>query len=138
VIKGGDITFTCPGTWTVKAAAHDWAGGGSGSASLMALPSGAVSVAPQDLIIQREYHDEEPLQGAGYEVKLGDGSVRKGVLNADGQATLADVPPGSAQVIFKPDQRAFERKQKDVNDRSDQTMDDIVSRHDQGKAGGAQ
>ncbi|TAK94720.1 MAG: type VI secretion system tip protein VgrG, partial [Aquabacterium sp.] len=28
VIKGGDITFTCPGTWTVKGAAHEWGSGG--------------------------------------------------------------------------------------------------------------
>jgi len=39
VIKGGDITFTCPGTWTVKAAAHDWGSGGSQAAQLQALPS---------------------------------------------------------------------------------------------------
>ncbi|MGQ0599025.1 HET-C-related protein, partial [Aquabacterium sp.] len=39
VIKGGDITFTCPGTWTVKGAAHAWGSGGGGSASLMALPT---------------------------------------------------------------------------------------------------
>ena len=38
-LKGGDITFTCPGTWTVKGAMHEWgAGGGGGGASLMALP----------------------------------------------------------------------------------------------------
>ena len=28
VIEGGDITFSCPGTWTVKGASHDWLGGG--------------------------------------------------------------------------------------------------------------
>ena len=30
VIKGGDITFTCPGNWTVKGATHDWGSGGGG------------------------------------------------------------------------------------------------------------
>ncbi|MFW9616216.1 type VI secretion system Vgr family protein [Aquabacterium sp.] len=39
-LKGGDITFTCPGTWTVKGAMHEWGAGGGGGASLMALPSG--------------------------------------------------------------------------------------------------
>jgi type VI secretion system secreted protein VgrG len=37
-LKGGDITFMCPGKWTVKGASHDFGAGGSGSASLMALP----------------------------------------------------------------------------------------------------
>ncbi|MDE1998992.1 MAG: type VI secretion system tip protein VgrG [Burkholderiales bacterium] len=44
VIKGGDITFTCPGNWTVKGAMHEWGAGGGGGASLMALPSGAVTI----------------------------------------------------------------------------------------------
>ena len=40
-IKGGNITFTCPGTWTVKGAAHAWAGPGSQVAQLPKLPKGA-------------------------------------------------------------------------------------------------
>ena len=40
VIEGGNITFTCPGTWTVKGASHDWSGGGSEAASFKPLPSG--------------------------------------------------------------------------------------------------
>lgn len=32
VIEGGDITFSCPGSWTVKGASHDWLGGGSAGA----------------------------------------------------------------------------------------------------------
>jgi len=39
-LKGGDITFMCPGKWTVKGASHDFGAGGSGGASLMALPQG--------------------------------------------------------------------------------------------------
>ena len=39
VIEGGDITFSCPGTWTVKGASHDWLGGGSQAASLPAMPT---------------------------------------------------------------------------------------------------
>ncbi len=41
VIEGGNITFSCPGTWTVKGASHDWGGGGSQSAMLPSLPTGA-------------------------------------------------------------------------------------------------
>ncbi|MDE2593271.1 MAG: type VI secretion system tip protein VgrG [Burkholderiales bacterium] len=138
LLKGADITMTCPGQFTTKSATHAWEGPGQGGLTPLNLPSGTVNVSPQDLIIQRKYHDEEPLQGASYEARLSDGSVRKGVLDASGQAQLNGVPPGAAQVTFKPDQRAFERKHKEANDRANQTMDDIVSRHDQNKAGGAQ
>ena len=43
VIQGGDITFTCPGRFTVKGAAHEWGGGGSGDAILAVLPSHMVT-----------------------------------------------------------------------------------------------
>jgi type VI secretion system secreted protein VgrG len=38
VLNGGDIEFATPGSFTVKAATHSWAGGGSGSATLTELP----------------------------------------------------------------------------------------------------
>jgi type VI secretion system secreted protein VgrG len=42
-LKGGDITFMCPGTWTVKGASHDWMGGGSGGYKSAELPQGLAS-----------------------------------------------------------------------------------------------
>jgi type VI secretion system secreted protein VgrG len=50
VLEGANITFTCPGAFTVKAAQHAWAGGGGNAASLPNLPSGSVhlSGAPPD------------------------------------------------------------------------------------------
>lgn len=38
-LQGGDITFTCPGSFTVKGATHEWGGGESGSANLAVFPS---------------------------------------------------------------------------------------------------
>jgi type VI secretion system secreted protein VgrG len=43
-LKGADITMMCPGSWTVKGASHDWAGGGSGAASMQALPDTRVKL----------------------------------------------------------------------------------------------
>jgi type VI secretion system secreted protein VgrG len=48
-LKGGDITFMCPGTWTVKAAAHAWEGGGSGSVGLMSLPMSGAAHVPEPI-----------------------------------------------------------------------------------------
>ncbi|MBA4109696.1 MAG: type VI secretion system tip protein VgrG [Leptothrix sp. (in: Bacteria)] len=44
VIKGGDITFTMPGKFTVKGAGHEWSGGGERAANLPSLPSGTRTV----------------------------------------------------------------------------------------------
>ncbi|AKK65973.1 hypothetical protein FE36_20475 [Xanthomonas oryzae pv. oryzicola] len=38
VCSGGDITFACPGQFTVKASMHPFLGGESGSAALPPLP----------------------------------------------------------------------------------------------------
>jgi type VI secretion system secreted protein VgrG len=39
VLEGGNITFTCPGTFSVKGATHQFSGGARDVASLGALPS---------------------------------------------------------------------------------------------------
>lgn len=46
VLDGGDITFSCPGTWTVKAASHDWGGAGGQGAQLPELPAGHMAPIP--------------------------------------------------------------------------------------------
>ncbi len=43
-LQGSDITFTCPGTFAVKGAMHEWGGGTSGSLSLQALPDTRVKL----------------------------------------------------------------------------------------------
>jgi type VI secretion system secreted protein VgrG len=94
-LKGGNITFTCPGTWTVKAASHGWGGGGSGVAQLQQLPDGGVKLAPDTLQIRHHYHDEESMAGAPFEAILSDGSVRRGTLNGSGEAVLEGVSIGA-------------------------------------------
>ncbi|NMM10648.1 MAG: DUF2345 domain-containing protein, partial [Polaromonas sp.] len=41
-LDGADITFACPGTFSVKGSGHSFGDGASGAASLPALPSGLV------------------------------------------------------------------------------------------------
>lgn len=45
-LEGGDITFACPGSFTVKAAEHPFLGGAA-SDHRLALPNGLVNVLPQ-------------------------------------------------------------------------------------------
>lgn len=40
-LDGGDITFACPGNFTVKGGQHIFDGGGSGAAALPSLPTGS-------------------------------------------------------------------------------------------------
>ncbi|WP_051293442.1 type VI secretion system Vgr family protein [Pseudoduganella violaceinigra] len=44
VLEGGNITFACPGNFTVKSAKHDFLGGASAGAAIEALPDGLVSL----------------------------------------------------------------------------------------------
>ncbi|WP_234415074.1 DUF2345 domain-containing protein, partial [Xanthomonas fragariae] len=41
-LEGGDITFACPGQFTVKASRHPFLGGESGTALIDKLPQGTV------------------------------------------------------------------------------------------------
>lgn len=109
-LKGGDIEFATPGSFTVKAATHTWAGGGSGSAALSALPSG---LAGQPVpFMELNLHDEwlAPVASAPYRVVFSDGSVREGKLDASGHARLEGVPPLAAQVYYGEDPRAPEAR----------------------------
>ncbi|PKF70728.1 hypothetical protein CW360_11975 [Pseudomonas fluvialis] len=44
VIEGGNITFTCPGTWTVKGRGMIGRGGGSGEVSLLSAYAVSLTV----------------------------------------------------------------------------------------------
>jgi uncharacterized protein (DUF2345 family) len=43
-LEGGNITFSCPGTFTVKAGQHPFMGGESGEAGIESLPQGLVQL----------------------------------------------------------------------------------------------
>lgn len=48
-LEGGDITFECPGNFTVKAAQHPFRGGDQGDVNL-SLPNGLVNIKPQRML----------------------------------------------------------------------------------------
>ena len=109
-LEGGNITFACPGNFTVKGGQHVFDGGAKAPAMMPLLPEGKLPL--NTLYLDHRYHDEQPLAGAGYFVKLADGTVRTGKLDAQGRAVIADVPGGSAQVSYGPMPGAFERVDK--------------------------
>jgi type VI secretion system secreted protein VgrG len=101
VIKGGDITFTCPGNWTVKGATHDWGSGGGQAAELRPLPDGAVTMRNW---IEANHRDAEgqPMAGQKYKVHFADGSVISGVLDTQGHARIDNVPDNAVKIEYEP------------------------------------
>lgn len=83
----------------------------------LTLPSAQSQIKndPTELIVRHVYHDDEALQGAPFIAKFADASIRKGVTDADGNVRLTGVPPGTAQIQFKPDARQFDLKMKEMN-----------------------
>jgi type VI secretion system secreted protein VgrG len=84
------------------------AGPQSTSFSAPEIPFSAIK--PGRMVIERLYHDDEPLVGAKFEALFADGSKRSGTLDGAGRATLDDVPPGTAEVAFGPMPGAYQRK----------------------------
>ncbi|MCH2242181.1 MAG: DUF2345 domain-containing protein, partial [Aquabacterium sp.] len=102
VLDGGNITFTCPGTFTVKAASHAFEGGGSAAAQIPGLPQARLGELPRWLELELRGWEAAPLANVPYTVKFSDGSTRHGTLDEKGFAHLDGVPPGvEHQVIYQ-------------------------------------
>ncbi|PPE65845.1 carboxypeptidase-like regulatory domain-containing protein [Caldimonas caldifontis] len=92
------------------------------------LPQGLQNLPPHELQLQHAYHDDEGLQAARFEARLGDGSVRRGTTDAAGHLRLPELPPGPVQVRFDADGRLFERRDDTPNDRP-ADLQTLMDRH---------
>jgi type VI secretion system secreted protein VgrG len=107
-LEGENITFACPGNFTVKSGTHQWVEPLSAPPQLPPLPDG--KLATDTLYLDHRYHDDEGLAGAQYFATFLDGSKKQGMLDGQGRATIPGVPAGGAQVSFSPMAKAFARK----------------------------
>ncbi|RNF81419.1 DUF2345 domain-containing protein, partial [Montanilutibacter psychrotolerans] len=113
-LEGGDITFACPGNFTVKASEQPFKGGASNAASLDALPLGTTSFATV-LELRYTYDDLKPVVNAPYRIEFENGTRREGQLDADGYAEIEN-PPGPGIVYYGFDQRdAFALRERPAN-----------------------
>lgn len=105
-LHGGDITFECPGNFTVKASQHPFLGGESNAAQLVPLPSGQTK--PEEVAhwIGLNYLDpetDEPIADAEYEIHFKGGPKLTGKLDQAGKAHHDGVPDKPVEkVIYKP------------------------------------
>ncbi|RJG04143.1 type VI secretion system tip protein VgrG [Noviherbaspirillum sedimenti] len=81
-IEGGNIELGCPGTFTVKASQHAWAGPSSASREMQKFSEGALEF--NDRFVLADMLGD-PVANRKYEIKRGDGSIIRGVTNEQGQ-----------------------------------------------------
>jgi len=105
-LEGGNITFACPGTFSVKGSGNHFLGAGSSPANLTGLPEGKASETPH--FIELNLHDEslQPVANAPYRLVFEDGTIKEGTLDANGYARLEGVPNQPARVYYGEDPSA--------------------------------
>ncbi len=114
-LEGQNITFACPGTFSVKGSENAFVGPGNGAAGLEGLPTGQVNKQPTQLELNYAYQNLDPVAGAPYTVQFADGTSRSGTLDSNGHAVI-DNPPDGGRVYFGFDSRPAEvRSQRDSN-----------------------
>jgi type VI secretion system secreted protein VgrG len=122
-LDGANITFACPGTFSVKGSAHSLDSGASSAASLPTLPSKLITPKTEDINLHHAYHDDEGIKGAKYTAKLSNGETRTGNLDASGKATISGVPAGTtAEVTYGPAEFSFKPKGAHPNPTHDANM----------------
>ena len=87
VLDGADIDFITPGTFTAKAAAHEWGSAASGSASMPSLPDSRVKLFDEAFVI-KDQKTGEPLAHREYRIKRADGSYEYGTTDENGKTHL--------------------------------------------------
>lgn len=83
-LQGGDITFTCPGSFTVKGATHEWGGGGSEGAAIQPLPDSRIKLFDEQIRAVSRLSGQ-PIAGQPYMVKMPDGVTLQGETDAHGR-----------------------------------------------------
>ncbi|MFS2003009.1 type VI secretion system Vgr family protein [Duganella sp. CT11-25] len=83
-LEGGDITFACPGNFTVKGGQHVFEGGASQSANFVNLPDSRLKIY-QERLRAVDSVSGKPVTGLPYTLQLADGSEIKGVTDDLGQ-----------------------------------------------------
>ncbi len=61
------------------------------------------------------YHDDEPVQGAKFEIHYDDGKRYSGTLDGSGHADLSGAPVGVGRIQVGPDSRPLQVKANDAN-----------------------
>jgi type VI secretion system secreted protein VgrG len=86
-LEGGNITFTCPGNFTVKAAQHVFDAGANKAAELGKLPDTRVKLFDEAFIL-KDPETGAPVANHPYRIKRKDGSYEEGMTDELGQTHI--------------------------------------------------
>jgi type VI secretion system secreted protein VgrG len=115
-LEGGDITFACPGKFSVKGGQHVFEGGVSSAVELARLPDSRAKMFKERLRAVDSFSGK-PIQNLSCKIRLEDGSVITGFTDSDGktvQVTTAD--PTTVKVFWNVD-IAAEYEDNSINER---------------------
>ncbi len=87
-LEGGNITFACPGNFTVKGGQHLFDGGGRSEASFLPLPSSTLGMFNRKMQLTDETTGEI-LADSPYFIRLDNGVVYQGTTDQDGLTEMA-------------------------------------------------
>ncbi|WP_394538509.1 type VI secretion system Vgr family protein [Lysobacter enzymogenes] len=86
-LEGGDITFECPGNFTVKAGMHPFKGGGSDAAQLAKLPDTRPKIFDEAFVLV-DRDSGQPVANRAYRIILANGDIEEGVTDDKGHTHL--------------------------------------------------
>ncbi|UCV09534.1 type VI secretion system Vgr family protein [Dechloromonas denitrificans] len=118
-LEGQNITFACPGTFSVKGSGNAFVGPGNGAAGLESLPTGTTTqqTAPAftEALCTGQYElfktDNRPFENYDYEIRSGrTGKVlASGRSNASGQTSMVTTQQSESISVYKSVMRESER-----------------------------
>ena len=104
-LEGSNITFACPGTFSVKGGGNAFLGPGNGAADLEALPAGAAEGTKFSFLDEQFMlldSDDKPIADMPYIITTAEGKVYRGVTNSQGGTSRIDTT-SPQNISIKPD-----------------------------------
>ncbi|WP_429001894.1 type VI secretion system Vgr family protein [Xanthomonas sp.] len=116
-LEGGDITFACPGEFTVKASQHPFLGGESGSLSLAALPFHLLGREPYTARVKLLDHTGQAIRDQVLRIWHEDGTYEDVRTDQDGTSRVVVSGDRSEQLkIQLADNEEWEVLDKDMQE----------------------
>ena len=101
-LEGQNITFACPGKFSVKGGGQAFMGPGREPAQLSVLPQGLADEQPHWIEVSHRDPEDMPMAGQKYKIFFEGGQVIPGQLDAEGFAHHDNVPAQAIRVEYEP------------------------------------